>query len=115
MNENTPPPSLQDQFAVSSKGARVLEMTIDTEETFVRKSDKSTPNWCVACGMEIEMVAPEVAAVVTDLSARDIYRLVESNQVHFTETAEGLLFVCCWSLSFATQGRGTQQCSQPQL
>ncbi|MBA3321312.1 MAG: hypothetical protein H0T45_07670 [Pyrinomonadaceae bacterium] len=88
-------------------------MMIDTEEMFVRKSDKSIPNWCVACGMEVEMVAPEVAAVVTDLSAREIYRLVESDQVHFTETAEGLLFVCCWSLSLATQGSGALQCSQP--
>jgi hypothetical protein len=55
--------------------------------------------WCEACGATVEMVTAEQAAALAEVSTRAIYRQVESGQIHFTETADGQLFVCLNSLS----------------
>jgi hypothetical protein len=45
------------------------------------------------------MLSPDVAASVAAITPRTVYRLIEANQVHFTETDDGQLFVCLDSLS----------------
>jgi hypothetical protein len=44
----------------------------------------------------VEMVVPDEAAAVVGISSRDIYRAIESEEIHFIETAQ--VFVCHKSL-----------------
>jgi hypothetical protein len=45
------------------------------------------------------MVTPERSAVLTNTTPRIIYRRFENDELHFVETDEGELFVCCFSLN----------------
>lgn len=49
---------------------------------------------CEECASEVTLLAPEEAALVSGLSVRAIYRLVEAGLIHYKETADGLLLVC---------------------
>lgn len=54
--------------------------------------------FCPICQFEQVFVSTEQATFLTDLSARQIFRLVEIDAVHFFETDEGFLFICQSSL-----------------
>lgn len=45
------------------------------------------------------MVTPERAAAIAGVTVRTINRWVEAESVHFTETRNGLLLLCVYSLS----------------
>jgi hypothetical protein len=44
------------------------------------------------------MMTPEDAAMAAGTSARTIYRLVEANEIHFTQIPDAHLFICLNSL-----------------
>ena len=48
------------------------------------------------------MVTPEYAAQISKAKPRAIYRQVESGELHFVETGEGELLICCSSLGGET-------------
>lgn len=50
--------------------------------------------FCNQCGMERIFVSAEQATYLTKLTSREIFRLVETDAVHFFETEEGFLFIC---------------------
>lgn len=54
---------------------------------------------CEECGRQVQMVRPGQAAILTRISAREVYHLVDAGEIHFLETAEGLLLICLDSLS----------------
>ena len=79
----------------SKKMIKSTEITVERSEVFVlRRTKKTACAWCEACGARVRMLTPEEAGRASGLSARTIYRWIEAGQVHFTETAEGLLLVC---------------------
>jgi len=81
------------------KKKRRIEITTLTEWTWViRKPGLLVPIWCAQCAAAGRMVTPEEAAALTHVNTRTIYRWVEAGMAHFTETAEGKLFVCVASL-----------------
>jgi hypothetical protein len=81
---------------------RTTEIVIETDELIVvPRRAQVVRAWCATCEVEVEMFPPEIAAVVFHCSARDVYRLVESGAVHFTEDALGLLLVCSRSVGGA--------------
>jgi hypothetical protein len=45
------------------------------------------------------MIAPEVAARLSAVSARTVYGWAEAGRVHFSETTDGLLLICANSLT----------------
>ena len=49
------------------------------------------------------MVAPAAAALLAGLSARAVYRLVESGRLHFEELAADELLICTDSLRRETE------------
>lgn len=53
---------------------------------------------CPFCEGDEVMIVAESAASVFGFSRREIYRMVETRQVHFLGTTEGVLFVCPKSL-----------------
>ena len=44
------------------------------------------------------MVTLEQAVTVTRRSSRELHSLIEAGQIHFAETAEGLVLICTNSL-----------------
>jgi hypothetical protein len=79
---------------------KTTEIIFETEEMLIlnRRTRRLAPAWCEACGAEAELVSPEVAAAVADVSARTVYGWVEVGRVHFVETPERALLICLRSL-----------------
>jgi hypothetical protein len=50
--------------------------------------------WCEQCGHDTKLMPPEDAALLTGVSAREIYRRLEVGHIHFTELARGGLLIC---------------------
>jgi excisionase family DNA binding protein len=50
--------------------------------------------WCEDCGRKVQMLTPDQAAAIANVSSRTIYRRVDAGEMHYTETAEGFLLVC---------------------
>ncbi len=78
---------------------RRIVITTETQRIFViRRISRSALAWCPGCAKPVKMVSPDEAAALLRVSSRAIYRCVEAEKLHFTETAEGLLVICLNSL-----------------
>jgi len=81
------------------KTKKRTEITVETHRLLVmRKPMRAARAWCVRCCEQVEMVTPERAALLAGVSLRAICRQVEVDDVHFVETANGLLLICLNSL-----------------
>ena len=82
------------------KTGKRIEITIETHRVVViRHPASSLEGWCEQCGAATRLVTPEVAAALIGLSRRAVYRMIETGQVHFTESPEALVSVCLESLT----------------
>jgi hypothetical protein len=75
---------------------------IETEENTVvgTIADRSTIlAWCPSCRRQVEMVTPEQAAKIANVSTRAIYRWTEAEVVHFIHESERALVICRDSLA----------------
>jgi hypothetical protein len=78
---------------------RKKRITVETERILiVRRGRSSVRAWCEKCGQQVQMVTAEAAATLAGVSRRTIYRWVEADKLHFTETLDGLLLICLDSL-----------------
>lgn len=79
------------------------ELIIERERSVtIRFANALSERFCVACGGRMQFVTIDEAAVVRQTTARQIFRLVEADLVHFDETENGLLLICFASLSKIT-------------
>ena len=53
--------------------------------------------FCAECKLLVEMATPQIAAILTCSTEREIYRLIETGKIHFVETDR--VFICLKSLS----------------
>ena len=74
------------------------EITIETDRVIIRGWGTAA-GWCERCVAAAPMVTPEHAAKLSGATPRSIYRQIENGELHFTETARGVLLVCRNSLS----------------
>ncbi len=74
------------------------EIEIELSETvaYSKRSEKFEC-FCPGCRSLVEMATPQVAAILSHISEREIYRLVETGRVHFVETDKVL--ICLKSLT----------------
>lgn len=79
---------------------RRTEITITTDRLVIVRCQRSASfaAWCESCVRPAPMLNVDEAARLIRSSSRAIYRRVEANQLHFTETPEGGLLVCLNSL-----------------
>ena len=70
------------------------EITIETDRMFYISSPRIVFSWCAACDAQVEMVPVDEAAILRRVDSRTIFRLVEAERVHSSETANGLLLIC---------------------
>lgn len=77
---------------------RGFEFTLQNRQTIKLAQAASDTAWCTVCERRVRMLRPEAAARTIGITARELYRLIEADQVHFTETDGGQLRVCLDSL-----------------
>ena len=78
---------------------RKTRVTVETHQVLVVRSGRHFgEDWCVECCQRVKLVTADEAAVLTEVSLRTICKRVEANTLHFTETADGRLFICLNSL-----------------
>ena len=75
------------------------EVTVERDQILViKRLDNREPRSCSECGELARMVSVDEAASIAGSTARAIYRQVETGQIHFSETTDGLLLICLNSL-----------------
>lgn len=75
---------------------RTTTITSETHEVLIvrRGSEPSIRMWCGECSAEVEMLQPEEAAAIANVSTRTIYRWIEAAQIHHAESVGGNVIVC---------------------
>lgn len=87
------------------KKTKRTEITIETDRLLVVGTRRvSVMSWCPGCGHRTNMVTVDEAAGLGRVSSRTIYQWVESERLHFAETAEGRLLICSESITAAATG-----------
>ena len=80
---------------------RRREIIIETHVVQVVHGRTPHSAWCHACAATTGMITPEAAAVLARVTARTIYRWVETGALHFTDAPGGALLICLTSLTTA--------------
>lgn len=77
------------------------EITIETHRVvMVHRRGRSAgllEDWCARCGKDVVMIVLDEAALA-GLSRDRIFRYLDEKRFHSTTSAEGVLFICIYSL-----------------
>lgn len=80
------------------KVSREIEMWVKTDRRFIiREQPLNTKVFCPVCGES--MIDAEHAARLFEIRQRQIFQMIETGQVHFTETDTGKTLICLASMS----------------
>lgn len=77
-------------------------ITFESEETIILKQGSSAvTGFCPVCRTDVELISPEGLALLTGVSERTIFRLIEAGRIHFIE--RNRVFACsgCYSDSLS--------------
>lgn len=66
------------------------------ERIAVTNTEEQFQAYCSECKKMTEMATPKTAGVLTEISEREVFRLIEGREIHFIENARVL--VCIESL-----------------
>lgn len=81
---------------------RTTEITLEIEEKIVlRQGEMLVAAFCEECQALVNMASPQIAAILSGSSEREIFRLIEAGHIHFVET--GRVFICLNSLMSAKE------------
>lgn len=78
---------------------RTIEFTVEKSEKFLVRQRTKIFARCDVCKCQVRMLSPEELSGKAGITARAVYLLIESDQIHFTETDDGRLLICLDSLS----------------
>jgi hypothetical protein len=75
---------------------RQFVITAEKTETYTVRQEppQSFHRYCEKCDRGIRCLTVDQTVIVTGLSARTIFRLVEAGDLHSLETDEGFLLLC---------------------
>jgi hypothetical protein len=80
------------------RSTRRMKITVERERLLVVHQEKGSESWCAECNATVTMLRPVEAAAVAAVSDRTIFRQIESQRLHFTETSQGAVLICLNSL-----------------
>ncbi len=69
------------------------------ELTILRRRQIKEKRFCAACQAQVRWLIPEEAMFLANTNLREIFRRVETGEIHFAENAQGFLLVCAVSLA----------------
>jgi hypothetical protein len=68
---------------------------VETERLIViPHAPTSAQMWCHYCSARVEIITPEQAATLLQVTPRVVYRWVEVQLLHFTEESDGRVLIC---------------------
>ena len=73
-----------------------IEIELSETIAYSRRSERFE-TFCPQCKSLVEMSTPQIAAILTRSNEREIYRLIETDKVHFVETDR--ILICLNSLT----------------
>ncbi|HEX4950670.1 MAG TPA: helix-turn-helix domain-containing protein [Blastocatellia bacterium] len=74
---------------------RRTEIIVETERVIVvPPQTRPIHLWCQECCAQVEMLTPEQAAQLIQVTPRVIYRWIESQLLHFREEPDGQVLIC---------------------
>lgn len=83
---------------------RKTEIIVETQEVFTLKRPQFPfPGWCPQCGSDSRLITPDEAALLCDVSTREIYRWIEALKIHFIERGGGGVLICLSSVVALTE------------
>ena len=72
------------------------DITLEFEETVVLKQGgKLMAGVCPQCGETVDMLSPDVLSLVSGMSEREIFRLVENATIYFVESGRIVACLSC--------------------
>ena len=74
------------------------EVSLEIQEELAIRTHRILMADCPDCRSEVRMIPANEAAMMAKVTARDIYQRVSTGELHFTEDAYGLLYICSESL-----------------
>ncbi len=78
---------------------RRVEITVEREVMSVSYEPASgVTGWCEGCRRDVLLLTAEAAAMTTGISARELYRRLDENRIHFREFPSGAVLICSESL-----------------
>jgi len=86
----------RDNFQFSRNQMEIIRKTdilVKTKRRFIISQPETCEQiFCSFCPGQ--MISAEASAVLFKLSRRAVYRMIETERIHFTESENGLLFIC---------------------
>jgi hypothetical protein len=73
-----------------------IEFELSETVMYSRRGERFE-TFCPQCKSLVEMTTPQVAAILTGSTEREVYRFIETGKVHFVETDR--VFICLKSLT----------------
>lgn len=78
---------------------RRTKIIVETERIIVVPAPAtSRQKWCEICCTQVNMLTPEQAATLLQVTPRAVYRWVEAQLLHFVEEPDGRVLICRDSL-----------------
>jgi excisionase family DNA binding protein len=112
MPEGVPGNQLNPDRKAVAKTKRRIEITVEKHRVVVlSRRNQSINGWCEECGEQVQMVTPDEAAQLCSITARTIYRWIETERLHFTETEKGFSLICLQSID-SNAANSTEACKE---
>lgn len=78
--------------------AKSTRITIETDSLMIFRSRTSSPSWCRQCAADVEMIALDCTAVLSNLPPHEVDEWLNSNHLHRSQTPDGTELICLNSL-----------------
>lgn len=78
--------------------AKQTKITLETDSLVVLRGRSSPRAWCPRCGAEVEMIAMQETAVMTNLNPTALEEWLKSDELHRLPTAGSSTLICLNSL-----------------
>lgn len=80
---------------MTEKAKKILITTETVEVTTIQRSRRvDVRKYCFECSRQVEMLSIDAAVIVTGIRSLELFRLLESERVHFVESTQGQVLIC---------------------
>ncbi len=77
---------------------RTTRITVETETCMVLRRAKTSRAWCRECAAEVDAIVLSTTSLREPEAARQIQQWIDTGNLHFWPTPEGLVGICLVSL-----------------
>lgn len=84
---------------------RLTKITIETDSLLILRGLNATRGWCPLCAAEGEMIELKNAGVISNLEPAALEEWLNSDELHRSQTGDGLAQICLNSLLARLQDR----------